>query len=205
MYREFSYLDKKYTYVYNISGWKDQLSRIEISGEAPCDSGNCNCNCNCVNTLTEYFSYNTLGYPTVYRGKYLTWDRVNKLTRFNGNTFTYDSAGMRLTKNTNTQYTYDGDKLIREVRNGKVIEYIYGLSGIIGFVYDGTPYYYVKDIQGNVKRITNINGHVVASYTYDACGNHTVYDEFGDATTYYGTIGNINPIRYRGYYYDTET
>ena len=125
-------LDKKYTYVYNVNGWKDQLSRIEISGEAPCDSGNCNCNCNCVNTLTEYFSYNTLGYPTVYRGKYLTWDRVNKLTRFNGNTFTYDSARMHLTKN-GINYTYDGDKLIREVRNGKVIEYIYGLSGINGF------------------------------------------------------------------------
>jgi RHS repeat-associated protein len=46
---------------------------------------------------------------------------------------------------------------------------------------------------------------VVASYTYDAWGNHTVYDEFGDVNTYYGTIGNINPIRYRGYYYDTET
>lgn len=46
---------------------------------------------------------------------------------------------------------------------------------------------------------------MVASYSYDAWGNHTVYDEFGDATTYYGTIGNINPIRYRGYYYDTET
>ena len=82
-------------------------------------------------------------------------------------------------------YTYDGDKLICEVRNGKVIEYIHGLSGIIGFVYDGTPYYYIKDIQGNVKRITDIYGHVVASYTYDAWGNHTVYDEFGDATTYY--------------------
>ena len=46
---------------------------------------------------------------------------------------------------------------------------------------------------------------MVASYTYDAWGNHTVCDEFGDDTTYYGTIGNINPIRYRSYYFDTET
>ena len=66
-------------------------------------------------------------------------------------------------------------------------------------------YYYVKDIQGNVKRITDIYGHVVASYTYDAWGNHTVYDEYGDVNTYQGIIGNINPIRYRGYYFDAET
>ena len=46
---------------------------------------------------------------------------------------------------------------------------------------------------------------MVASYSYDAWGNHTVYDEYGDVNTYYGTIGNINPIRYRSYYYDTET
>ena len=45
---------------------------------------------------------------------------------------------------------------------------------------------------------------MVASYSYDAWGNHTVYDEYGDVNTYYGTIGNINPIRYRGYYFDTE-
>ena len=50
-------LDKRYIFVYNVNGWKDQLGRIEISGEAPCDSGNCNC----VNMLIEYFSYNTLG------------------------------------------------------------------------------------------------------------------------------------------------
>ena len=50
-----------------------------------------------------------------------------------------------------------------------------------------------------------MNGDLVASYTYDAWGNHTVYDPWGDVSTYYGTIGNINPIRYRSYYYDTET
>ena len=43
------------------------------------------------------------------------------------------------------------------------------------------------------------NGNCVASYTYNAWGEHTV-------TNYTSAnIGNINPFRYRGYYYDTET
>ena len=40
---------------------------------------------------------------------------------------------------------------------------------------------------------------MVCLCTYDAWGNHTVTDY----TEY--NLGNINPIRYRGYYYDTET
>ena len=42
---------------------------------------------------------------------------------------------------------------------------------------------------------------MVASYTYDAWGNHTVYDEFGVEDSCYG---DVNPIRYRGYYFDKE-
>ena len=49
------------------------------------------------------------------------------------------------------------------------------------------------------------SGNVVVKYIYDAWGNHAVVnasgEDIGDATH----IGNRNPIRYRGYYYDTET
>ena len=36
-------------------------------------------------------------------------------------------------------------------------------------------------------------------------GNHTVYDSNGNINTDENFIGNINPFRYRSYYYDTET
>ena len=39
----------------------------------------------------------------------------------------------------------------------------------------------------------------MAEYSYDAWGKHTVTNHTID------NIGDINPIRYRGYYYDTET
>jgi RHS repeat-associated protein len=43
------------------------------------------------------------------------------------------------------------------------------------------------------------DGTKVARYTYDAWGNHVVSNLTGD------NIGDINPFRYRGYYYDKET
>ena len=45
----------------------------------------------------------------------------------------------------------------------------------------------------------------MVEYYYDAWGNHKVVDEKGDEITDQNNIGNLNPFRYRGYYYDTET
>ena len=42
-------------------------------------------------------------------------------------------------------------------------------------------------------------------YEYDAYGNHKVQDANGNENTDETFIGNINPIRYRSYYYDVET
>ena len=47
---------------------------------------------------------------------------------------------------------------------------------------------------------------VVAKYSYDAWGNIvTVLDGSGAVITDTTHIAHINPIRYRGYYYDIET
>ena len=60
-------------------------------------------------------------------------------------------------------------------------------------------YYYVLNAQGDVAAILNSSGKLAASYDYDAWGNCTVYNS-SDAA-----IGDLNPLRYRGYYYDAET
>ena len=62
-----------------------------------------------------------------------------------------------------------------------------------------TLYYYVLNAQGDVIALLNADGKIAASYDYDAWGNCTVYDS-SDAA-----IGDLNPLRYRGYYYDAET
>ena len=51
----------------------------------------------------------------------------------------------------------------------------------------------------------DISGNIVVKYTYDAWGNHKVLNASGVENTSVYFIGNINPIRYRGYYYDVET
>ena len=60
---------------------------------------------------------------------------------------------------------------------------------------------------GDVTHIYTTDGTLVARYVYDAWGNHKIYDVNGDEVTkgISNHIGNINPIRYRGYYYDIET
>ncbi len=70
---------------------------------------------------------------------------------------------------------------------------------VCGIIYNEIPYYFVKNLQGDVIAITDHNGQTVARYSYDAWGVPTVTCMSGCS------IGNENPFRYRGYYYDTET
>ena len=49
------------------------------------------------------------------------------------------------------------------------------------------------------------NGVVVVKYYYDAWGNHKVLNASGEEITDTTHIGHLNPIRYRSYYYDSET
>lgn len=49
---------------------------------------------------------------------------------------------------------------------------------------------------GDVITITDANGAIVGNYEYDAWGGVTLADT---------DIANQNPLRYRGYYYDSET
>lgn len=55
---------------------------------------------------------------------------------------------------------------------------------------------YEKNTLGDIIGIRNSLGQQVATYTYDAWGN---------ILTKTGTMADINPFRYRGYYYDNET
>ena len=59
-------------------------------------------------------------------------------------------------------------------------------------------YYYRFNLQGDVTGIYNSSGILITEYTYDAWGK----PEQTSGNTF---IGLLNPIRYRGYYYDTET
>ena len=63
-----------------------------------------------------------------------------------------------------------------------------------------TKYHYATNNRGDVIALYNASGEKVVSYAYDAWGN--VLSVTG---TEANGIGQKNPIRYRGYYYDVET
>ena len=66
--------------------------------------------------------------------------------------------------------------------------------------YHGTPYSYVKNLQGDIVAILDSNKNVVVSYVYDAWGS-----PISCSGTMASTLGKLNPFRYRGYIYDEET
>jgi len=85
------------------------------------------------------------------------------------------------------------------------LEFIYDQSGIAGIKYNNATYFYRKDAQGNISAILDSNGNIVVEYKYDSWGNHAVLDANGADIASATHIGNLNPFRYRGYYYDAET
>ncbi len=118
--------------------------------------------------------------------------------------YTYDANGMR-TKRTNGstsyEYFYTGDQLTMMTRAGTQFWFYYDASGTpYALNYNGTYYYYATNLQGDVVAILNTSGTAVVQYTYDAWG-----DIRTTTGTMSSTLGQYNPLRYRGYVYDQET
>ena len=158
----------------------------------------------------EYdISYDDVGNPCVYKDNVLKWERGRLLAKYGNNSYSYDADGVRIKKKTANgvlhKYFTEGTRIHHEEYGTHENWYYYDATGIVGIEHDGVRYYFQKNIQGDVARIFNANGYLVARYVYDAWGNHTVYDANGNINTDENSIGNINPFRYRGYYYDVET
>ena len=169
-----------------------------------------------VQPLRQVVLFVWLGNPIVYKGNTFTWEQGRKLASgtMNGKNFSYayDGNGMRFEKTVNgvkTEYYYDGSQLLMESKNGQRTWYVYGVTGIEGMIVEGdwqdSIYYFDKNTLGDIVAIRDESGDIVARYEYDAWGNHTVYNEYGGIDYSATSIGNINPFRYRGYYYDNET
>ena len=161
-------------------------------------------------TTTETVDYDQIGNPTSYRGASLAFNGRQLTSYTKGSnviSYKHDASGLRSSKTVNggtTTYQYAGDKLYFEQRaDGSKLYYFYDSYGNLTHLYyhvgaTKTAYNVVTNSQGDVIAIYNWNGNqLVASYSYDAWGNCTITQD----TT---GIGAINPIRYRGYYFDSE-
>ena len=187
------------TYGYDDANWGDKLT--SYNGE----------------TIT----YDEIGNPLSYRdGMTMTWLNGRKLTTLqSGNdsiSYKYDSNGVRTSKTVNgVEYTYEylNGHLMHETRGEKVFDYCYDANGQLYAVSykansstDAVTYYYAHNWRGDITSIYDGDGNMVAKYEYDAWGNVlTVTNSNNSEITDPNHIANLNPFRYRSYYYDSES
>ena len=170
--------------------------------------------------LTSYngqnITYDAIGNPTLYLGYTLKWNG-RQLSSLSGNgttaSYKYDADGLRSYKKVNgveTTYQYVGDKLMYEKRGTTEFYYYYNSFGNLAgikYVQNGTEYmvYAVCNMRGDVEDLYWGSGNLACHYTYDTWGNViSVTDINGKEITNANHIGLMNPIRYRGYYFDSE-
>ena len=87
-----------------------------------------------------------------------------------------------------------------------VLDFIYDESGkpfALKYSTNGTnfqTYYYVLNLQGDVVKLI----HYIPGFEYESVATYE-YDAWGNIVSSSGRLAEINPLRYRGYYYDSET
>ena len=175
------------TYTYGNATWGDLLTKV--------------------NNLS--ITYDTIGNPiNYYNGYSFTWENGRRLSSMavGMSTWTmgYDNSGMRIRRTDGTtdyRYAYNGGKLTQMTVGNVTLDFAYAANGApMSVIYDGLVYYYVTNLQGDVTAILNQFGVPVVEYTYDAWGN--ILSTTGSMAS---TLGQLNPLRYRGYVYDSET
>ena len=169
--------------------------------------------------LTSYdgktCAYNADGTPTRYKGTSTTFYR-GRMAVYGNYHYKYSNEGTRLIKYAGTNvadgtlFHYQGTRLLAENRqdSSKEIIYLYDHTGLAGLRVNGTLYYYRKNLLGDIVAVYQGNTKV-GEYVYDAWGNHRIFNASGvditDNSSYNNNVLKLNPFRYRGYYYDTET
>ena len=174
---------KSTNYGYSNSEWRDLLT--SFNGQA--------------------VTYDEIGNPITFGSKSFEWcgRQLERITDGdNTYVYAYNTDGDRVSKTVNgvkTEYFYNGSILAGQKTGDETLIFMYDNNGdAFGFIYNGEEYYYIKNVQNDIVAIADKNGTVVANYYYDAWGNVT-------QITGNTALAQTNPLRYRSYYYDSET
>ena len=172
--------ETKTTYVYGNNTWKDLLT--SYNGQS--------------------ITYDAQGNPTSYLGHTLTWEKGRQLKSFDNIEYTYNANGIRTSKTVNGvkhTYTLEGTKILRETWDNNTLIPLYdNEESVCGIIFNNVPYYFHRNLQGDIIAVVDKSGNNIAQYTYNAHGACV-------SVTGNSEIVNINPFRYRGYYCDIET
>lgn len=176
---------QSHTFTYGDSNWKDLLT--EYNGNE--------------------IIYDEIGNPlTYYNGTEFKWtmgQRLKSAKRSDGIniSYTYNEDGLRTSKTINNvkfNYYWNDGQLSAQTYAGNTMYFRYDGDTPIGFEYNNSQYYYVTDLLGSIIAVLDADGKTAAEYSYDAWGNCTIINNKND-------IAYTNPLRYRGYYYDSDT
>ena len=180
--------------------------------------------------LTKYngqpITYDAVGNPeTWYDGSTYTWTQGRRLesatVREQGITmflldFTYNDQGVRVSKTVNGVehiYRVNGTQIIQEEWENNLLLYLYDDTGApVGLRYRNTEYaanqydtyLFEKNAEGDIIAVYKNNGTKLVSYEYNAWGaiiNRQFYGASGEAVE----VDQMNPFRYRGYFYDIQS
>ena len=156
----------------------------------------------------EEITYDGIGNPLSYRGWTMSWQGGRQLASMTKGSdtlsFAYNESGLRTSKTVNGvthSYVWQGSKLAADITDAYTLYFHYDSTGdVIGFTRTAngtdTEYFYVKNLQGDILKVISATGTEAAAYSYDA---------WGKLLTSAGDLAEVNPLRYRGYFYDTET
>ena len=146
-------------------------------------------------------------FPNSYKHLVLTYEGKNliKVRHPSGEEFTYsyNHEGLRIKRSGNRSetvtYSYSGNKLILQQSSSLKLEFLYDeKDNLYGYIKNNNErYYYIRDALGNILGIINQNGQIVVQYSYTSYGTCSISGNT--------SLGNENPFRYKGYYYDVET
>ena len=203
---------KTYTYSYsngNITEWKEYAYTTGELGEVLDTKSWSYGDTVWSDLLTDFngtaITYDEVGNPLTIGSKELSW-LGRQLTQITDGeeeiSYAYNGDGQRVSKTVNgttTEYIYNGDILAGQKTGDDILVFMYDNNGdAFGFICNGTEYYYIKNAQNDVTAIASADGTILANYYYDSWGK--LIEITGDTE-----IANRNPIRYRSYYYDSET
>ena len=178
------------------------------------------------NSILATYTYDNTDWPdllTAFNGKSITYDAIGNplsdgtwtyawqhgrqlasMSKSGSSiTYGYNANGKRISKTVNGttyNYSYLGDQLTEMTWGSNKLHFTYDSTGPASVTYNGNRYFYLKNAQGDVTGLVNASGTQVVSYTYDPWGAPMSTDG-----TMASTLGAANPLRYRGYVYDTET
>ena len=173
-------------FTYDNANWKDQLTAVDGV------------------TIT----YDAIGNPLNDGTWTYTWENGRQLKQMQSvdttATFVYNENGLRVQKTVNgvvTKYTLHSKNVVHMTQGSNNLHFFYDAQNKPAVVvYNDIPYSYVKNLQGDIVAILDSTGTAVVNYVYDAWGR-----PISKTGSMAGTLGTVQPFRYRGYVYDEET